>query len=455
MAGATEAASPAASLRRLDPGIDLLGLHEADPAFFPHLLESVAHGTPQSRYDILFAAPGETLCLDADGRLTGPCAASGDFLDALDAWWRAEGPAVPRAPGPFPGGWFVYLGYETASQIEPRLRLPRHEGRIPVAFATRCHGAVVRDHETGATWRVAEPGHQDRVDRALIGTGIEPAPPPQWLSVTEDPPEHYTEAVARILDYIRAGDVFQVNVARAWRARASEAVAPSALYRLLCRTNPAPFAGLATYGESAVVSSSPERLVEVRGDRVQTRPIAGTRPRGRDERDRALSSELIGHPKERAEHIMLIDLERNDLGRVCVPGSIEVSELMVLESYAHVHHIVSNVTGRLRGGVTPGGVVRAVFPGGTITGCPKVRCMEIIAELEATGRGPYTGAMGYLNGNGDMDMNILIRTLQVEGDRVGLRAGAGIVADSDPDHELAETRAKAKGLLLALGAADS
>lgn len=455
MVGATGVASPPASLRRLDHSVDLLGRHEAAPAYFPHLLESVAHGTPQSRYDILFAAPGDTLCLDADGGLTGPHAGAGSFLDALDAWWREEGPGVPRRAGPFAGGWFVYLGYETAGQIEPRLRLPRHEGGIPVAFATRCHGAVIHDHDTGVTWRVAEPGHEESVDRALDTAGVALPAPPEWGSVTEDPPEHYLTAVTRILDYIRAGDVFQVNVARAWRARAKDAVAPSALYRLLRRTNPAPFAGLATFGESAVVSSSPERLVEVRGDRVQTRPIAGTRPRGRDGQDRALSSELIGHPKERAEHIMLIDLERNDLGRVCMPGSIEVSELMVLESYAHVHHIVSNVTGRLRDDVSPGSVIRAVFPGGTITGCPKVRCMEIIAELESTGRGPYTGAMGYLDGSGDMDMNILIRTLQVEGRRVGLRAGAGIVADSDPQHELAETRAKAKGLLLALGADES
>lgn len=170
----------------------------------------------------------------------------------------------------------------------------------------------------------------------------------------------------------------------------------------------------------------------------------------RREKDRAYSSELMGHPKERAEHIMLIDLERNDLGRVCEAGSVEVSELMVLESYAHVHHIVSNVQGRLRDDVLPGDVIRAVFPGGTITGCPKVRCMEIIAELERRGRGPYTGSMGYLNRDGSMDLNILIRTLVAQGDEVELMAGAGIVADSEPEQELAETRAKALGLLLAL-----
>jgi anthranilate synthase component 1 len=201
------------------------------------------------------------------------------------------------------------------------------------------------------------------------------------------------------------------------------------------------------------VSSSPERLVRVRGDVIDTRPIAGTRPRGEGTAaDSALSRELLAHPKERAEHVMLIDLERNDLGRVCRPGSVRVDELMVLESYAHVHHIVSNVRGELIAGATPGAVIRALFPGGTITGCPKVRCMEIIAELEGCARGAYTGSMGYLNRDGDMDLNILIRTIEQHGDRVELRAGAGIVADSAPEHELAETRAKARGLLLALGA---
>jgi anthranilate synthase component 1 len=160
---------------------------------------------------------------------------------------------------------------------------------------------------------------------------------------------------------------------------------------------------------------------------------------------------LLAHPKERAEHIMLIDLERNDLGRLCVPGTIEVNELMVLESYAHVHHIVSNVRGRLREHVTPGEIIRAVFPGGTITGCPKVRCMQIIAELEQQPRDAYTGSMGYINRDGSMDMNILIRSMVCQGKQLELRAGAGIVADSSATAELDETRAKARGLLRALG----
>jgi anthranilate synthase component I len=172
--------------------------------------------------------------------------------------------------------------------------------------------------------------------------------------------------------------------------------------------------------------------------------------------DLARIRELIGHPKERAEHVMLVDLERNDLGRVCVPGSVEVDELMTVESYAHVHHIVSNVRGRLRADATPGEVIRAVFPGGTITGCPKVRCMQVIAELEGTGRGAYTGAIGWLNRDGDLDLNILIRSAELErgdgeGDLLRFRTGAGIVADSDPGRELEETRAKARGMLRALG----
>jgi anthranilate synthase component 1 len=203
-----------------------------------------------------------------------------------------------------------------------------------------------------------------------------------------------------------------------------------------------------------VASSSPERLVEVRGGVVQTRPIAGTRPRLPGDDESARIRELSAHPKERAEHVMLIDLERNDLGRVCMPGSVEVDELMVVESYAHVHHIVSNVRGRLRADVTPGEVIAATFPGGTITGCPKVRCMEIIAALEDAPRGAYTGALGYLDRNGELDLNILIRTLTLAGDEVSLRAGAGIVADSVAAGELDETRAKARGLLRALGVPD-
>jgi anthranilate synthase component 1 len=217
--------------------------------------------------------------------------------------------------------------------------------------------------------------------------------------------------------------------------------------------NPSPYAALLCCPDFALLSSSPERLVAIRGNTVATRPIAGTRPRGRTAQDdEDLIRSLLANEKERAEHVMLIDLERNDLGRVCSGGSVHVDEFMSVETYSHVHHIVSNVSGRLRENVTPIGVIRALFPGGTITGCPKVRCMQIIAELEDCSRGAYTGSIGYLNRDGSCDLNILIRTMSVQDASIRFRAGAGIVADSIPAQELAETRAKAEGLLRALGA---
>jgi anthranilate synthase component 1 len=270
--------------------------------------------------------------------------------------------------------------------------------------------------------------------------------------VLEETPEKFLRSVERALEYIGAGDIYQANLSRGWQARLAQGVTPQHLYQRLRETNPAPFSGIVQLDDITVVSSSPERLVSVRDGRVSTRPIAGTRPRGQTAAaDADLARELHAHPKERAEHVMLIDLERNDLGRICEAGTVKVDELMTIESYAHVHHIVSNVSGQLRAGATPGDVLRAVFPGGTITGCPKVRCMEIIAELEGTARGAYTGSFGYLNRDGSMDLNILIRSLEVAGGQLTLRAGAGIVADSVPERELAETRAKARGVLRALG----
>jgi anthranilate synthase component 1 len=275
-------------------------------------------------------------------------------------------------------------------------------------------------------------------------------------SVREAEPRQYLDAVARIHEYIREGDVFQVNLSRLWDIHLQDAVTAATLFDRLGAHNPSPFSGLASWSNTAIISSSPERLVAVHDGVVETRPIAGTRPRGSSmQADTACSQELLAHPKERAEHIMLIDLERNDLGRLCVPGTIEVNEMMVLESYAHVHHIVSNVRGRLRENISPGDVIRAVFPGGTITGCPKVRCMEIIAELEQQARGAYTGSMGYINRDGSMDLNILIRSMVSSGEHLQLRAGAGIVADSDALAELDETRAKARGLLRAVGLVDA
>ena len=449
---------PSLSRRVLGGRRDLLAPAVAFPARYPCLLESVVRGTAQSRYDILFAFPREALTLRADGTVRDGAGqvVAGAFLDALDAAWKAERVAHAEDDQlPFHGGWVLLLAYELAGDIEPRLRL-RPPSVLPVALAVRCPAAVVVDHVRDCTFLIAEAGDEsllDQLEADLAAAPLIPALPPlkAWR---EDAPELFLTGVERIHEYLRSGDIFQVNLSRAWQAQYVEATSPASLYAQLRQANPAPFAGLLQQPDWAVVSSSPERLVEVRQGLAQTRPIAGTRARLPGDDDDERIRELTAHPKERAEHVMLIDLERNDLGRVCVPGTVEVDELMAVESYAHVHHIVSNVRGRLRAEVTPGEVIAATFPGGTITGCPKVRCMEIIAELEDAPRGAYTGALGYLDRSGDLDLNILIRTLTLVGDRVSLRAGAGIVADSIAELELDETRAKARGLLRALGVPD-
>jgi anthranilate synthase component 1 len=444
--------------RTLAPDTDLLALHRQSPARYPLLLESAAHGTAQGRWDLLLVADGDALALHADGvtRRANGDAVDGDFLSALDDEWRRLRIARDEPRWPLRGGWALLLAYEFAAQVEPVLRLPPAPGGLPLALALRCPAAVLRDRATGECTAVAEPARAGLLDRIAgdldASRALPPLPP--WQAprdCEEDPPADFTEGVARILDYLAAGDVFQANLSRGWRARFDAALDPARLHARLREANPAPFAGLFAGEGWAVVSASPERLVSVRGDVVETRPIAGTRPRLSGDDDAARIRELVGHPKERAEHVMLVDLERNDLGRVCVAGTVEVDELMAVESYAHVHHIVSNVRGRLRADATPGAVVRATFPGGTITGCPKVRCMQVIAELERVGRGAYTGAMGWLNRDGDLDLNILIRSAEVECGTVRFRTGAGIVADSDPGRELEETRAKARGMLRALG----
>jgi len=452
-------------VRRELPGVrDLLPLAAANPARYPCLLESAARAGGRARFDILAAFPCASLTLSDDGRVRDAHGGDrgGSFLAALDADWRAAKPASHEADRdlPFRGGWVLFLGYELAHEIEPRLGpLPATDG-APVALALRCPAAIVVDHAREKTWLVAENGDAGRLDELERDASTTHAPA-SWkvtlASIEEDAAADFIDGVERIHEYLRAGDVFQVNLSRAWRASLSSLQPPSALYASLRRANPAPFAGLLqwpdrTGREWSVASSSPERLLEVRGANAQTRPIAGTRPRLPGDDDDARIRELVGHVKERAEHVMLIDLERNDLGRICVPGSVRVDELMAVESYAHVHHIVSNVRGRLRADVTPAQAIRAVFPGGTITGAPKVRTMQIIGELERGPRGAYTGSLGYLNRDGDLDLNILIRTFEQCGRDVRFRAGAGIVADSVAVRELDETRAKARGLLRALGA---
>jgi len=439
---------------------DFLAAHAAAPTRYPFLLESASGEGVHARFDLLFVAADERLVLAADGTLTGEGAHPGErgFLAGLDRWYAREALAPAAAPTlPFLGGWFLYLGYELAAEVEPKLRLPR--GPDLVAGAFRVRAAAVYDHARGETWLVAEAGAEAELEalaRALrpvpAGAPELPALPP--LTLREAEPARYLEAVRRALEYIAAGDIYQANLAREWTTTLPGGVSAANLYARLRRSNPGPFAGLAALPGLTVLSTSPERLVAAHDGIVETRPIAGTRPRRGD--DASVREELRANAKEQAEHVMLLDLERNDIGRLSVGGSVEVDEYMTIESYAHVHHIVSNVRGRLRPGVTPGAIVRALFPGGTITGCPKVRCMQIIAELEGAARGAYTGSFGYLGRDGRLDLNILIRTATVRagvaGAQLSLRAGAGIVADSDPERELDETRAKARGLVRALTA---
>ena len=260
----------------------------------------------------------------------------------------------------------------------------------------------------------------------------------------------YVAAVRRAVEYIHAGDCFQVNLSQ--RLLTPLAGSPLDLYGRLRERNPAPFAGYFDLGEFRIASASPERFLQAsHTGEVETRPIKGTRPRGRTpEEDRRLAAELLASPKDRAENVMIVDLMRNDLGRVCEFGSVAVQDLCRLESYPTVHHLVSEVRGRLRRGLTAVDLLEAAFPGGSVTGAPKVRAMEIIAELEPTARGPYCGSLGWLGFDGAMDTNILIRTFTVGRGWAQFPVGGGIVADSDPQREYEETLHKAEGLLRAL-----
>ena len=425
---------------------DLLKLHACWPQRYPVLLETASGGG----WDILLGFPGQPECFDATSTT--------DVYARLAADWQAQHCPTEAVAAhlPFRGGWFVYLGYETLHALEPSVARREADSRFPDACLMRIPAAILVNRATAQTWLFAESDSAHLLadmqhDLATVPSSI--AVPVQLLTLAEEAAPDFLAGIARIQQYIREGDVFQVNLSRRWHGQLRPGASPADVYRALRRANPAPFGGLARLGaRHSIVSSSPERLVQVQSGKAQTRPIAGTYPRHADPtRDAQTRAELAAHPKERAEHVMLVDLERNDLGRVCVPGSVKVDELMAVATYTHVHHIESSVSGMLRDDVSPAAALRALFPGGTITGCPKVRTMQIIRELETSPRQAYTGSMGYVNLDGDMDMNILIRSMMLSDDHITFSAGAGIVADSDPLRELQETRAKARGLLSALG----
>jgi len=464
------------NVREINKAIDFIALHDYKPECYPYVLESTAYTKDQQVYSLLFAYPSESVALDQNGELSikahNTCSNSNnnwvseslsnytDFCSFFDEWYQREKMYdLNKNDLPFIGGWFVYAGYELANSIETKLSLPPADDGLPIAFATRVHAALIFNHNTNKLIAIAEKDYAHLlnsisadIDQCVNTKDRADTVVPPFESLIEDDPAIYLSNVKKIKQYIKDGDVFQVNLSRKWQSIYSAQIPNRTVYKALRSKNPSPFFGLAQYNDVSILSSSPERLVKVQNNIVETRPIAGTRPRAQKSSDDNLKRvELIAHPKERAEHIMLIDLERNDLGKICIPGTISVNELMVIESYAHVHHIVSNVRGELEKNISPGDIIKAVFPGGTITGCPKVRCMEIIAELESTGRGAYTGSMGYISRDGHLDFNILIRTLVNRNNSITFRAGAGIVADSDPEKELQETRDKAKGILLALG----
>jgi len=412
-------------------------------------------------------------------------------LDALRTLLRRY-QCAPRGGGEIAMalGLFGYLSYEMNRWIEklPQrapTRRERHSATTsmvaaPPAAPTSMVGAppdmvwygmrrvVLVDHLAERTWVVSvadplSPPGRSRRDAArrleqmltLLNDRSPAGSTPPDISTelrATSSPDHFASMVARTLEYIRDGEIFQANVSQQFTAPWRGSVVP--LYLALRRINPSPFACLLSLGESAVVSCSPERLVRVTRGMAETRPIAGTRPRGATAQEDATNSfELLMSDKERAEHLMLVDLERNDLGRVCRPGSIGVEDFMTLETYSHVIHLVSQIHGQLRSTVDPVDVLRAMFPGGTITGCPKVRCMEILQELEPVPRGLYTGSVGRIGFDGDMDLNIAIRTMIVQRDQLSFHVGAGIVADSHPDREYAETLAKGEALVRALQAA--
>ncbi|GAB4564300.1 MAG: anthranilate synthase component I [Geothermobacteraceae bacterium] len=353
----------------------------------------------------------------------------------------------------FPGGWFGLFGYDLAGQIEELPRRARRDLPVPELSLYWVDAVAVYHHADKRLELASLDAHLD------LEPWIDILTRPPSLPANADPrveaprpvlaPEQFAAMVERARAYIAAGDIYQANISCRFDGRIDGPLWP--LYHRLREVNPSPFAGLFVSPEVELASGSPERLVRLEGSLAETRPIAGTRPRGYTlPEDVRLGHELLGHPKERAEHIMLVDLERNDLGKVCRIGSVEVDELMVLERYSHVTHIVSNVRGQLRPECDAVDLVRAMFPGGTITGVPKKRCMEIIDELEPVGRGSYTGSLGYISVTGHLDLNILIRGFQRVGHHLSYQAGAGIVADSIAEMEWQECLNKGQALQVAL-----
>ena len=441
-------------------------------------LDSALSSSPLGRYSFVTADPfawirahGKKVWIDGDLQREGDPFA---VLARLLAPHRLD--ALPGLP-PFQGGAAGLFGYDLCHHLE-RLPSPRFDDFETPDLAIGLYDWVIAfDHEQRRAWLIStglpetDPDRRrrrarqrlDRVRRLLTaasppvanapGSPITPAVlhplpglPGVYSSFNRD---GFLEAIRRGIEYVHAGDCFQVNLAQRLLHRAT--LPPLELYRRLRERNPAPFAGYLDVGDFVIASASPERFARVSGGHIETRPIKGTRPRGATPaEDAASAAALLASAKDRAENVMIIDLLRNDLGRVCAYGSVRVDAVCRLESYRTVHHLVSEVIGRLRPGLGPIDLLRAAFPGGSVTGAPKVRAMQIIAELEPTARGPYCGSLGYIGFDGKMDTSILIRTFTAGKGWIQFPAGGGIVADSTPEGEYAETLHKAEGLLQAL-----
>ncbi len=391
-----------------------------------------------------------------------------DVLGELLQEYRLDGNPTTL---PFVGGAVGYLGYDLGHFIEKLPSRAVDDLQLPECYLGFYDAVIVFDHLEGRAY-VAATGFPEREGsrKARAGACLEelqrilaetPCPEDYEDEYSQQPVsgpvglrsnfthEGYVEAVETAREYIGAGDIFQVNLSQ--RFEADMPLPPYELYRRLRRINPAPFASYLNFDGVTVVSASPERFLRVRNDLVETRPIKGTRPRGKDPTsDQKLAQELVHSAKDRAEHVMIVDLERNDLGRVCRYGTVRVSELTALEKYATVFHLTSTVEGRLRPDKGVIDLLKATFPGGSITGAPKVRAMEIIDELEPTRRSVYTGSIGYIGFDGGLDLNIVIRTILVKEGRAYFQVGGAVVYDSDPEGEYIETLDKAKALIHAL-----
>jgi anthranilate synthase component 1 len=438
------------------------------------LLESIEGGEKWARYSFLGSGPGKVFrCrgrhfeILADGRVVRG-GQSSDPLAELKAFMAPYRPVQLDGLPRFFGGAVGYLGYDMVRFVEDLpTNKPQEIGTFDACFLLT-EKLLIFDNRRQKIKVVcnvhlepgADPAAAYRKGLAEIDGLIEklraplPAALPRPVASAGElapnfTPDGFREAVERCKEYVRAGDIIQVVLSQ--RFSAPLTADPFDIYRALRTINPSPYMFFLRFGATLVIGASPEVLVRKEGEQVEVRPIAGTRPRGADAaEDARLEKELLDDPKECAEHIMLVDLGRNDLGRVCRTGSVEVSELMVIERYSHVMHIVSNVRGRLQPGRDAFDVFRATFPAGTLSGAPKIRAMEIIDELEPCRREIYGGAVGYLSFSGNMDLAIAIRTLVVQGDRIHLQAGAGIVADSVPEAEYQETLNKARGVMKAI-----